>query len=65
MQILSENARVFDLIFNDINKEDYTDSLPVIAGELRPGGMHIVDNMFWHGRIFVSQDKTPTTESIR
>jgi len=55
----------FDLVFNDINKEDYADSLPVIAGKLRPGGLLIVDNMLWHGRIFDPQDKTPATESIR
>jgi len=55
----------FDLVFNDINKEDYADSLPVIAGRLRPGGLLIVDNMLWHGRIFDPQDKTPATESIR
>lgn len=65
VQILRETAGPFDLIFNDINKEDYANSLPVIAGKLRPGGVLIVDNMLWHGRIFDSKDKTPATESIR
>jgi predicted O-methyltransferase YrrM len=65
VQTLRETAGPFDLIFNDINKEDYADSLPVIAGKLRPGGVLIVDNMLWHGRIFDGKDKTPATESIR
>ncbi|MFA5873390.1 MAG: O-methyltransferase [Anaerolineales bacterium] len=65
VQTLRETAGPFDLIFNDINKEDYADSLPVIAGKLRPGGVLIVDNMLWHGGIFDPQDKTPATESIR
>ncbi len=55
----------FDLIFNDINKEGYADSLPVIAEKLRPGGVLIVDNMLWHGRIFDAGDKTPATRSVR
>jgi predicted O-methyltransferase YrrM len=31
----------------DIDKGDYPASLPVIAGKLRPGGVLIIDNMFW------------------
>ena len=65
VQTLRETAGPFDLIFNDINKEGYADSLPVIAGKLRPGGVLIVDNMLWHGRIFDAKDKTPATESVR
>jgi len=65
VQTLRKTAGSFDLIFNDINKEDYADSLPVIAEKLRPGGVLIVDNMLWHGRIFDGKDKTPATESIR
>jgi caffeoyl-CoA O-methyltransferase len=65
VQTLRESAGPFDLIFNDINKEDYADSLPVIAEKLRPGGVLIVDNMLWHGRIFDGNDKTAATESIR
>jgi caffeoyl-CoA O-methyltransferase len=65
VQTLRETAGPFDLIFNDINKEDYADSLPVIAEKLRPGGVLIVDNMLWHGLIFDSKDITPATESIR
>ncbi|HTX90313.1 MAG TPA: O-methyltransferase [Anaerolineales bacterium] len=65
VQTLRETAGPFDLIFNDINKEGYADSLPVIAEKLRPGGVLIVDNMLWHGRIFDAGDKTPATGSVR
>jgi caffeoyl-CoA O-methyltransferase len=54
----------FDLIFNDINKESYPESLPVIAGKLRPGGVLIADNMLWHGRIFDPDDMSPGTAGI-
>jgi predicted O-methyltransferase YrrM len=55
----------FDLIFNDIDKEGYPASLPVIAEKLRPGGVLIVDNLLWHGRIFDEADSSPATQGIR
>ena len=65
VQTLRETAGPFDLIFNDINKEAYADSLPVIAEKLRPGGVLIVDNMLWSGRVLDAKDGTPATASIR
>ena len=55
----------FDLIFNDIDKRGYPESLPAIAEKLRPGGVLIVDNMLWHGRIFDEADRSPDTEGVR
>lgn len=65
VQTLRATPGPFDLIFNDINKEDYPGSLPVIAEKLRPGGVLIVDNLLWHGRIFDGKDQTPDTNGIR
>lgn len=55
----------FDLIFNDIDKAGYPASLPVIASRLRPGGVLIVDNMLWSGRIFDDADRSEHTQGIR
>ena len=55
----------FDLIFNDINKEGYPASLPVIKEKLRPGGVLITDNILWSGRIFDEKDQSPSTEGVR
>ena len=41
----------FDLIFNDIDKPAYPASLAVIAEKLRVGGVLIIDNMLWGGRV--------------
>lgn len=49
---LSHAEGSFDLIFNDIEKEAYPASLPVIAEKLRSGGLLIVDNLLWSGRVF-------------
>jgi caffeoyl-CoA O-methyltransferase len=55
----------FDLIFDDIQKECYPESLPVIAEKLRPGGVLIVDNALWHGGVFNPADESPATQGVR
>ncbi len=54
-----------DLIFNDIEKKGYPASLPVIKQKIRRGGVLIIDNMLWHGRIFDGTDHTEDTEGVR
>jgi predicted O-methyltransferase YrrM len=55
----------FDLVFNDIDKHAYPASLPVIESKLRPGGVLVVDNMLWSGRIFDRSDTSADTEGVR
>jgi caffeoyl-CoA O-methyltransferase len=55
----------FDLIFNDIEKQDYPASLPVIKQKLRRGGLLIIDNVLWSGRIFDPGDRSAATEGVR
>jgi len=63
--VLRRTDGPFDLIFNDIDKEGYPASLPIIAEKLRSGGLLITDNMLWRGRIFDAADRSPGTEGIR
>ena len=65
IETLSQTPGPFDLIFNDINKDCYPESLPMIRAKLRPGGVLIVDNLLWHGLVLDGQDKGPTTEGVR
>ncbi len=65
VQTLRETEGPFDLVFNDINKEGYPGSLPVIAEKLRSGGVLIVDNLIWSGRVFDEEERDPSTEGIR
>lgn len=55
----------FDIVFNDIDKQGYPGSLPAIERKLRPGGLLIIDNMLWSGRIFDASDASPNTEGVR
>ncbi len=55
----------FDVIFNDIDKQDYPKALDVVTTKLRPGGLLLVDNMLWSGRIFERRDTSPATRGVR
>jgi len=54
-----------DVIFMDIDKEGYPDALPVIERKLRPGGLLLVDNVLWDGRVLDESDSSPATDAIR
>jgi predicted O-methyltransferase YrrM len=54
----------FDIVFNDIDKDGYPGALETIAEKLRPGGVLIIDNMLWHGRIFQPADRAPSTVGV-
>jgi caffeoyl-CoA O-methyltransferase len=65
VEALREASGPCDLIFNDIDKEGYPASLPVIRDKLRPGGLLITDNLLWHGRVMDPGDEAATTRAIR
>lgn len=65
VETLRQTEGPFDIIFNDIDKEGYPDSLPVIKAKLRKGGLLIIDNMLWSGRPFDPENHEPSTEAIR
>jgi len=62
---LREAEGTFDVIFNDIIKSSYPASLPVVKEKLRPGGLLIIDNMLWHGRILDDGDRSPEADGVR
>ena len=65
VETLRQTPGPFDIIFNDIDKDGYPDSLPVIKEKLRSGGLLIIDNMIWHGQTLDPNDHESTTEAIR
>ena len=65
VETLRQTAGPFDIIFNDIDKEGYPDSLPITKEKLRHGGLLIIDNMIWHGQTLDPDDHEKSTEAIR
>lgn len=65
IQTLHAAVGPFDIIFMDIDKQDYMKALPIIEDKLKVGGILIIDNILWSGKIFDEKDQSPTTNAIR
>ena len=64
LEFLSEQKEEFDIIFNDVDKDDYPRVLRLVAPRLRKGGLFIADNVLWSGRVAEKNPKESTTKSI-
>lgn len=57
LELLSEQKQEFDIIFNDVDKEDYPRVFRLAVPRLRKGGLFVTDNVLWSGRVV---EKNPT-----
>src|SRR6202140_3995573 len=64
LEVLSEKKEQFDIIFNDVDKEDYPRVLRLVSPRLRKGGLFITDNVLWSGRVAEKNPKDPRTKAI-
>jgi caffeoyl-CoA O-methyltransferase len=64
LEFLSEQKEQFDIIFNDVDKEDYPRVLRLIAPRLRKGGLFITDNVLWSGRVAERKATDAQTKAI-
>ncbi len=64
LELLSEQKQEFDVIFNDVDKEDYPRVLHLVGSRLRKGGLFITDNVLWSGRVAQSKPDE-TTRAIQ
>jgi caffeoyl-CoA O-methyltransferase len=64
LEFLSEQKQEFDVIFNDVDKEDYPRVLRLVSPRLRKGGLFITDNVLWSGRVATKNAADSTTKAI-
>lgn len=65
LEILSEQrAESFDIIFNDVDKQDYPRVFKLAVPRLRKGGLLISDNVLWSGRVAQPGEKDENTRAI-
>lgn len=50
----------FDIVFCDVDKEDYARVLDIVRPRLRVGGLFICDNMLWSGAVL---EKRPSADT--
>lgn len=49
---------VFDLVFLDADKENYSNYYEAILPRLQPNGLLVVDNVLWSGKVLAPRKKT-------
>ena len=64
LELLSEHTQEFDVIFNDVDKEDYPRVFRVAIPRLRQGGLFITDNVLWSGRVADKKNTEASTKAI-
>ena len=55
----------YDIIFNDIDKHEYPETINIAARLLKKGGLFVTDNVLWSGRVFDLRVRDRTTQAIR
>ncbi len=60
-QIIPELNKVFDLVFIDADKRDYTTYFNLVFEKVKPGGYIIADNTLWNGKVL----ETPTPDDLQ
>ena len=66
LEILSEEKPgSLDIIFNDVDKEDYPRVFKLAVPRLKPGGLFITDNVLWSGKVADRKNSEPTTRAIQ
>jgi caffeoyl-CoA O-methyltransferase len=65
LELLSEEKQEFDIIFNDVDKEDYPRVFRVSIPRLRKGGLFVTDNVLWSGKVADNKNLEPSTKAIR
>ncbi len=65
LEILSEQKQEFDIIFCDVDKEDYPRAFRVALPKLRAGGLFVTDNVLWSGKVAESNAPDASTKAIQ
>jgi caffeoyl-CoA O-methyltransferase len=64
LELLSEQKEKCDIIFNDVDKEDYPRVFRIALPKLRTGGLFVADNVLWSGRVAQKNPADAPTKAI-
>jgi predicted O-methyltransferase YrrM len=65
LELLSEYKDEFDIVFNDVDKEDYPKVLRMAPARIRRGGLFVTDNVLWSGRVTEDNPADAATKAIK
>jgi len=65
LELLSEQKEQFDIIFCDVDKEDYPRVFKLATSRVRKGGLFVTDNVLWSGKVAQPHPADASTKAIQ
>lgn len=63
MQLIPDLNEIFDLVFIDADKANYSNYYDLVSDKVEPGGLIIADNVLWSGKV-LDEKKDKDTVAI-
>ncbi len=60
LEVINQLQGEFDIIFNDVDKQEYPLAFKLAVPRLRTGGLLITDNALWYGQVLESKPREST-----
>ncbi|MCY0978764.1 O-methyltransferase [Chryseobacterium wangxinyae] len=64
-EFLKETDEIFDLVFIDADKENYTEYFRLIKPKTKSGSVVMFDNVLWYGKVLDENPKQKQTQIIK
>ncbi|MFX0091516.1 MAG: O-methyltransferase [Candidatus Hodarchaeota archaeon] len=65
LSIMTQLQGKFDIIFNDVDKEEYPSVFKIAVKYLKRGGLLITDNTLWYGKVREAVPKEESTRGVK
>ena len=65
LEIIPKLVLVFDLVFIDAAKKQYLDYYNAVLDKVKSGGVILVDNILWYGKVIDAKEQDETTIKLR
>lgn len=62
---LNQTEEIFDLVFIDADKENYTEYFHLIKPKTKAGSVVMFDNVLWYGKVLEEKPKQKSTQKIK
>ena len=62
--LIEEFPGPYDIVFNDVDKEDYPETIEKAVRALNPGGLFITDNALWYGKVAENGEPDKATAGV-
>jgi len=64
LEIIPTLTQMFDLVFIDGDKREYSDYYKLIIDKVKPGGFILADNILWGGKVIENDLNDPQTKGV-